>query len=100
MDSRRWPITGPGRGSAPPSRRPNRAPEALIFGDPATSDPASPRGRVELVTFLRPITRLDILLDGDPEPVMIDLASNRARGYAPGAEVAVRAPPEAIRILT
>lgn len=56
------------------------------------------RGQIELVTFLGPITRLDVRVDGDDEPVLVDLVSSTARNFAIGQDVAVTVPPEAIRI--
>jgi putative spermidine/putrescine transport system ATP-binding protein len=56
------------------------------------------RGQIELITFLGPITRLDIRLEGDPEPVMVDVVSANAQHLGPGQPVAVSIPPEAIRI--
>lgn len=55
-------------------------------------------GLVELVTFLGPITRLDVRLDGDSEPVMVDLASSAANDVAIGQRVAIQVPPAAIRL--
>jgi putative spermidine/putrescine transport system ATP-binding protein len=55
-------------------------------------------GRVELVTFLGPMTRIDVLLDGDPEPVMVDLVSQEARELTPGQRVSVSIPPDSIRL--
>ena len=56
------------------------------------------RGRVELVTFLGGMTRLDVAVDGDPEPVIVDVASTTARDVGPGLEVALTVPPHAIRL--
>jgi putative spermidine/putrescine transport system ATP-binding protein len=55
-------------------------------------------GTIELITFLGPITRLDVLLDGDPDPVLIDLPSNEARNLTSGLPVTVTIPSSAIRI--
>ncbi|MBA3416756.1 MAG: ABC transporter ATP-binding protein [Chloroflexia bacterium] len=65
-------------------------------GDAADSNAL--RGQIELVTFLGPITRLDIRVDGDPEPVLVDLASAAARDLVTGQAVAVRVPPASIRL--
>ncbi len=63
----------------------NAAPDALI-------------GTIELVTFLGPITRLDILVAGDSEPILVDLDSTSAQNFDMGQGVAVSVPAEAIRI--
>jgi putative spermidine/putrescine transport system ATP-binding protein len=60
--------------------------------------PNSLTGTIELVTFLGPITRLDVRLDGDPEPVIVDLSSNDARDLTPGPPISRTIPPEAIRL--
>jgi putative spermidine/putrescine transport system ATP-binding protein len=74
-------------------------PEAARVADPAAASDAL-HGQIELVTFLGPITRLDVLLDGDAEPVLVDLVSATARDLAPGQLIAVTIPPEALRIYT
>jgi len=73
-------------------------PEAAILGDPGSAGARALKGTIEMVTFLGPITRIDVLLEGDREPVMIDLTSTRARDLAPGQAVAITVPAEAIRI--
>lgn len=55
-------------------------------------------GVVELITFLGPMTRVDVLLEGDSEPVMIDLPSHEARPFAIGDPVRVAIPPESVRL--
>jgi hypothetical protein len=55
---------------------------------------------IELITFFGPITRLDVLLHGDADPVMVDLASNEARDLAPGLPVVLSIPPNAIPLYT
>jgi putative spermidine/putrescine transport system ATP-binding protein len=72
-------------------------PESATIELGGTAPGAIP-GRIELITFLGPITRLDVLLVGDSEPVMIDLASSQARDLEMGQTVAVTVPPEAIRV--
>jgi hypothetical protein len=49
-------------------------------------------GTIERITFLGPITRLDVFLHGDADPVMVDLA--------PGLPVVLSIPPNAIRLYT
>ncbi len=56
------------------------------------------RGRVDFVTFLGAITRLHVLVDGDPEPVIADLVSSSARDLTPGRDVTVAVPAHAIRL--
>ena len=56
------------------------------------------RGSIELITFLGPMTRLDVLVEGDPEPVLVDLASADAAELRPGQAVAIAVPAEAIRL--
>jgi putative spermidine/putrescine transport system ATP-binding protein len=73
-------------------------PEAATLGDPASAGAHALKGKIELVTFLGPITRLDVLLLGDTEPVMIDLSSTQARDLTPGQAVAITVPAESIRI--
>lgn len=73
-------------------------PEAALVGDPDTASPRALRGMVELVTFLGPITRLDVRIEGDEEPVLVDLASTAAQRLHTGQPVAVTIPPEAIRV--
>jgi ABC-type Fe3+/spermidine/putrescine transport system ATPase subunit len=72
-------------------------PEDARLGDP-TPAPNALVGRIELITFLGPITRLDVLVDGEPDPVMVDLSSSQARGVTRGQAVSITVPPEAIRI--
>ncbi len=55
-------------------------------------------GTIELITFLGPITRLDVRVDGDEEPVLVDLVSATAQHLAMDQAVAVTVPPEAIRV--
>lgn len=73
-------------------------PEAALVSDPSTASPPALRGTIELVTFLGPITRLDVRLEGDDEPVLVDLASTAAQHLDTGQSVAVTIPPEAIRV--
>jgi putative spermidine/putrescine transport system ATP-binding protein len=73
-----------------------RPESATIGGDELLQDGLG--GSIELVTFLGPITRLDVLVDGDPEPVMVDLPSNAARDFELGQRVSLRIPPSAIRL--
>ena len=66
-----------------------------------TTEPASPHalhGRIELVTFLGPITRLDVLVAGDSEPILVDVVSTSATHLEAGQSVAVSVPPSAIRL--
>ena len=76
--------------------RPEAATVTQSAGDPRP--PHGLRGRVELVTFLGAMTRLDVLVDGDSEPVVVDLASSAARDLALGDEVILAIPPQAIRL--
>jgi putative spermidine/putrescine transport system ATP-binding protein len=55
-------------------------------------------GSIELATFLGPITRLDVRLEGETEPVMVDLPSADAHEFVPGGIVGLNVPPEAIRL--
>jgi putative spermidine/putrescine transport system ATP-binding protein len=73
-------------------------PEAAIVSEGSGSAPHAMHGRIELITFLGPITRLDIRVEGDTEPVLVDLASSTASRFAIGEEVAITVPPEAIRL--
>jgi putative spermidine/putrescine transport system ATP-binding protein len=75
-----------------------RPEDAVLSRDNANG--AQLRGTVELVTFLGPMTRIDILIDGDPDPVMVDLVSQEARDLAPGQQVSVSIPPDSIRLYT
>ncbi len=72
-------------------------PEDAALSGP-TPAPHSLNGRIELITFLGPITRLDVLVEGDPDPVMVDLSSNQARAVEHGQPVSITIPPEAIRV--
>jgi putative spermidine/putrescine transport system ATP-binding protein len=73
-------------------------PEAAAVTSPASAPAHALRGTIELVTFLGPITRLDVRVPGDPEPVIVDLVSATAQHLAMGQDIAVTVPPEAIRI--
>jgi putative spermidine/putrescine transport system ATP-binding protein len=73
-------------------------PEAASVIDPSQAPPDVLRGRIELVTFLGPITRLDVRIDDDPELVLVDLVSGTARNVEAGQEVALSVPPDAIRL--
>ena len=65
----------------------------------AAGDAASVlHGQIELITFLGPITRLDVRVPGDEEPVLVDLVSTAAAHLETGQSVAVAVPPDAIRI--
>lgn len=63
-------------------------------------DPDAPErnGTIELVTFLGPITRLDIRFAGAREPVMVDIPSDGADQFTPGRSVQVTIPPAAINL--
>ena len=50
------------------------------------------------MTFLGPITRLDVRIDDDTDLVLIDLVSGAARTIAAGQAVALSVPPDAIRL--
>jgi hypothetical protein len=50
------------------------------------------------VTFLGPITRLDVRIDDDPELVLVDVVSGTARNVEAGQEIALSVPPDAIRL--
>jgi putative spermidine/putrescine transport system ATP-binding protein len=73
-------------------------PEAAAVIDPSQAPPDALRGRIELVTFLGPITRLDVRIDDDPELVLVDVVSGTARNVEAGQEVALSVPPDAIRL--
>jgi hypothetical protein len=51
-----------------------------------------------LVTFLGPVTRLDVRVDGDNEPVLVDVVSDAARDLAMGQPITIAVPPGAIRL--
>ena len=73
-------------------------PEAGTIGAGRVADPHALHGTVELITFLGPMTRIDVQLDGEDERVIVDLASSAAAALEPGQPVTVTVPPEAIRI--
>ena len=73
-------------------------PEAASVIDPSQAPLGTLRGQVELVTFLGPITRLDVRIDDDTDLVLVDLVSGTARNIAAGQEVALSVPPDAIRL--
>ena len=73
-------------------------PEAALLVDPLDPDPGTLRGEIELVTFLGPVTRLDVRVDGDSEPVLVDVVSDAARDLATGQPVNIAVPPGAIRL--
>ena len=75
-------------------------PEAASVIDPSQAPRDALRGQVELVTFLGPITRLDVRIDDDTDLVLVDLVSGTARNIAAGQEVALSVPPDAIRLYT
>jgi putative spermidine/putrescine transport system ATP-binding protein len=55
-------------------------------------------GTIELITFLGPMTRFDVLLAGDSDPVTVDLVSGLAGSFQHGQTVSVTIPPESIRL--
>ncbi len=73
-------------------------PEAALLTDPGITAPEALRGTIELVTFLGPVTRLDVRVEGDDEPVLVDLASATAQHLAIGQPITVTIPPQAIRV--
>jgi putative spermidine/putrescine transport system ATP-binding protein len=73
-------------------------PEAASVTDPASAPPQALRGTIELVTFLGPITRLDVRVPGDDEPVIVDLVSASAQHLEMGQAIAVIVPAEAVRL--
>jgi hypothetical protein len=73
-------------------------PEAAVLIDPADTTAPALRGRIELVTFLGPITRLDVRVAGDDEPILVDVVSAVAGHLEAGQAVAISVPPEAIRV--
>jgi ABC-type Fe3+/spermidine/putrescine transport system ATPase subunit len=75
-------------------------PEAASLIDASQAPAAALRGQVELVTFLGPITRLDVRIDDDPELVLVDLVSGTVRNISAGQEVALSVPADAIRLYT
>ncbi len=76
--------------------RPEAASVTAATNDGAASDTL--RGRIELVTFLGPITRLDVLVDGDDEPILVDVVSAAASDLEAGQSITITVPPHAIRI--
>jgi hypothetical protein len=50
------------------------------------------------VTFLGPITRLDVRIDDDTDVVLVDLVSGTARNITAGQQIALSVPPDAIRL--
>ena len=75
-------------------------PEAAAVIDPALAPAGALRGQVELVTFLGPITRLDVRIGDDTDLVLVDLVSGTARNIVAGQKVALSVPPDAIRLYT
>ncbi len=73
-------------------------PESALLVDPHDPEPGTLRGEIELVTFLGPVTRLDVRIDGDNEPVLVDVVSDAARDLAMGQPVNIAVPPGAIRL--
>ena len=77
-------------------------PEAAAIS--TTANGAKPQtmlhGTIELITFLGPITRLDVRVEGDDDPVLVDLVSSTAQNLALDQAVTVSVPPEAIRVYT
>jgi putative spermidine/putrescine transport system ATP-binding protein len=73
-------------------------PEAAVLLDDRDPTSSALHGRIELITFLGPITRLDVRVAGDDEPVLVDLVSSGAAQLETGQHVAVSVPPDAIRI--
>jgi len=55
-------------------------------------------GIIELVTFLGPITRFDIRVNGAEEAVMVDVPSNGSAAFLPGQRVSISVPPDQIRL--
>lgn len=73
-------------------------PEAATVSTTAKGAKSTLHGAIELITFLGPITRLDVRVDGDDDPVLVDLVSSTAQNLVLDQAVAVSVPPEAIRI--
>jgi len=73
-------------------------PEAASVIDSGQAPLDALRGQVELVTFLGPITRLEVRIDDDTDLVLVDLVSRTARTIAAGQEIALSIPPDAIRL--
>jgi ABC-type Fe3+/spermidine/putrescine transport system ATPase subunit len=73
-------------------------PEAASVIDPSQAPLDALRGQVELVTFLGPITRLDVRIDDDTDVVLVDLVSGTARNITAGQQIALSVPPDAIRL--
>jgi len=73
-------------------------PEAASVIDPSQAPLDALRGQVELVTFLGPITRLDVRIGDDPDVVLVDLVSGTARNITAGQQIALSVPPDAIRL--
>ena len=73
-------------------------PEAAALIDTRDTTAPALRGRIELVTFLGPITRLDVRVPGDDEPVLVDLVSSAAAHLEIGQDIAIAIPPETIRV--
>ncbi|MFT4037278.1 MAG: ABC transporter ATP-binding protein [Thermomicrobiales bacterium] len=73
-------------------------PEAATLVDPAAAGPGALSGEIELLTFLGPVTRLDVRVDGDENPVIVDLVSESARHLEMGQPIGITVPPGAIRL--
>ncbi len=61
----------------------------------AAEEPAALAGTVLTHSFLGPVTRLGVQLDGSDDVVRVDLPSDAASGYPPGTSVGLDAAPEA-----
>ncbi len=92
------PVTANGRYPAGSTVLAAWRPEAAAITTATRNGPGVLRGEIELVTFLGPITRFDIVVPGDEEPILVDLVSSMAQNFAVGQQVAVTVPPEAIRV--
>lgn len=94
----RLPIAANGNGATGDAVLAAWRPEAAAVHVPDSAPPHALHGTIELITFLGPITRLDLRVAGDPEPVIVDLVSASAQHLTMGQPVAVTVPPQAIRI--
>ena len=71
-------------------------PVAASAIDPAQVPPDTLRERIELETFLCPITQVEVRIDDATELVLVDLVSGTTRNFAGSQEVTLLVPPDAI----
>lgn len=73
-------------------------PEAATLAEGGNGAAGTLHGQIELMTFLGPITRLDVRLPDEPDPVLVDLVSSTANHLEMGQPIAIAVPPHAIRL--